>query len=293
MATAHVLQGTTATLEARFYADGVLADDGTPTIGITRADGSTLVASGTATTSGGTGIRRYALAAQAELNLLKATWTGATQTVVTYVEVVGAHLFTLADLRALRIAGSTPFSTSATPLFTDTQIMDARAATLDEFEQILQFAPVPRFARSMVDGDGLWSVVLPHLKCHRLISVTVNGVAQSIGNYTLRRSGVLEATSGYVASGTFTTGRQNVAAEYVHGWERVMGDGGNMAMLRAAMRLDPGMSSTASSVTTPDGVSYSFDPAGQVTRGGTVRHFGVPAMDSWLNRWSQAGLAVA
>jgi hypothetical protein len=64
-------------------------------------------------------------------------------------------------------------------------------------------------------------------------------------------------------------------------------------MLRAAMRLDPGISSAATNVTTPDGVSYSFDPAGQVTQAGIVRHFGVPAIDSWLNRWSQAGFAVA
>jgi len=99
MADQHIEVGKTATIEARFYADGVLTDDGTPTIGITKADGTTLVAPGTATTSGGVGIRRYALAAQAELNLLKATWTGATQTVVTYAEIVGAHLFTLADAK--------------------------------------------------------------------------------------------------------------------------------------------------------------------------------------------------
>ena len=294
-----IQKGTGARPRVTYYANGVASDldAGVPAVTITRLDGTT-IASGTVTkVAATTGIYEFTLGAQAECTYLTVTWAGpiggVTETLTTYVEVLGSHLFNIADLRALRVAGSTPFSLTATPLFTDAQIMDARAATLDEFEQILGFSPVPRFARSVVDGDGLWSVVLPHLKTHRLLSVAVNGAVQQVSSYTLRRSGILEATSGYVASGTFTAGRQNVAVEYVHGEPRVMGDGGNVAMLRAAMRLDPGLSSTASSVTTPDGVSYSFDPAGQVTRGGTVRHFGVPVIDSWLNRWSQVGLAVA
>jgi len=206
--------------------------------------------------------------------------------------VLGSHLFNIADLRALRVAGSTPFSLTATPLFTDAQIMDARAATLDEFEQILGFSPVPRFARSVVDGDGLWSVVLPHLKTHRLLSVAVNGAVQQVSSYTLRRSGILEATSGYVASGTFTAGRQNVAVEYVHGEPRVMGDGGNVAMMYAAAQLLPSGFSSATTVSTPDGVSYTYEPS-EMGREGFVRHTGIRPVDRWLNRHSQSGLAVA
>jgi len=291
-----ILKGTGARPRVTFYSNGVPSDldSGVPVVTVTTPSGATSnpTASKVAAT---TGIYEFTLGAQAECTYLTVTWAGpiggVTETLTTYVEVVGGLLFTLADLRAFKVAGSAPFESTTT--WPDAKLHEVRASTLDEFTQILGFSPVPRFAREVVDGDGLWSVLLPHLKTHRLLSVTVNGTAQQVSSYTLRRSGVLEATTGYVASGTFAVGRQNVVAEYVHGEPKVMGDGGNVAMLRAAMRLDPGISSTASSVTTPDGVSYSFDPAGQVTRGGTVRHFGVPVIDSWLNRWSQVGLAVA
>jgi hypothetical protein len=290
---------TPITPKAKFYSGGVLTDldgpaGGTCTVTLTKPDGTPGPASGTVTHVA-TGIYSFVLDGPADPIVYDIAWSGqigsrsVTQT--TQAEALGELLFTIPALRAFKVGDDTPFASDTT--WSDEQLMDARAATLDEFTQILGFSPVPRFARSVVDGDGLWSVLLPHLKCHRLLSVTVNGATQSVGSYTLRRSGVLEATSGYVASGTFTAGRQNVVAEYVHGEQRVMGDGGNVAMLRAAMRLQPGISSTASSVTTPDGVSYSFDAAGQVTQAGTVRHFGVPALDSWLNRWAQAGLAVA
>jgi len=70
-----------------------------------------------------------------------------------------------------------------------------------------------------------------------------------------------------------------VVVEYVHGEPRVMGDGGNVAMLRAAMRLQPGISSTASTVVTPDGTAYSYDPAGQVTAAGTSVNEVLSALD--------------
>jgi hypothetical protein len=293
-----ILHHTGVKARVTLYADGVATDSATQVkVDVVRPDGTLLVTQANATDEAGDGVYGYQLAPQADPTLLRLDWSGTVGgvalTVSTWVEILGAHLFTIPELRALKVASGQPFALTSTPLFTDAQLMDARAATLDEFEQILGFSPVPRFAREVVDGDGLWSVILPHLHCHRLLSVTVGGVAQSVASYTLRASGILESTSNYVASGTFTTGRQNVICEYVHGWPRVQGDGGNVAILRAAMRLQPGLGSTASQVVTPDGTSYSYDPAGQVTQAGTVRHFGVPAIDSWLNRWSQAGLAVA
>jgi hypothetical protein len=295
---------TSATVMQTFTIDGTPTDldSGVPVVTITRPDGTT-IASGTVSNSWAgpparsTGQYRFVLAGQPQCTLLDVTWAGTIggqpQTLQNTIEIVGAHLFTEPAMRALRVAGGTPFSLTATPLFTDQQIMDARAATLDEFTQILGFSPVPRFHRETHDGDGSGCVLLNELEAGPLLSVTVGGIAQSVGGYTLKPSGILEATSNYTASGTFTAGRGNVTVEYVAGWPRVMGDGSNIAMLRAAMRLYPGISSSATSVTTPDGVSYSFDPAGQVTRAGNIRHFGIPAIDSWLNRWSQAGFAVA
>jgi len=287
MADTHVLVGTTATIEARFYADSVLADDLPVTVGITKADGTTLVASGTATTSGGVGIRRYALAAQAELNVLKATWTGATQTVVTSAKIVGAHLFTLADAKAFD--GGAIVATTNAPVPSDQQILDTRARITDDFAEILGFQPVPRFRRATIDGDGLWSVLLPDLKCHRLLSVAVNGVAQQVGSYTLRRSGVLEATSAYVASGTFTAGRQNVAVEYVAGDERVDPATARAALIVAKSQLiRSDVTDRATSLAGPEGGTTFLSTPGRET-GGFVQWYGLPQVDSVLNRRTQRG----
>lgn len=294
-ATVHVLVDTPATIEARFYADGVLTNDNPVTIGITKADGTALVASGTATTNPSTGVYRYPLTSThtAELNLLTATWTGASQLQVTKVEIVGDHLFNLVDLRALRVAGSTPFSTSASPLFSDTQIMEARAATLDEFRAILGFHPVPRFCRETKDGDGRPSVILtdPGLKASKLLSVTVDGAVRSLADYTLKPPGILLATSGYRASGNFPDGIANVTVEYVSGWSRIEGEGSHAAMTWAAKYLQPSGFSNATTVTTPDGMSYSYVPS-EVGRGGYRRHTGIRDLDEWLNRHSQAGALV-
>ncbi len=205
MASTQVETGHTATIEARFYADGALADDGVPTVGITRADGTVLVASGTATSSGGVGVRQYALPAQPEVNLLKATWTGATQTVVTWVEIVGGILYTLAAFRALRVAGGTPF---ADPVAWPNQaLLDTRAEVTDELQRILGFAPVPRYARELFDGDGRATLQLHHHKASKIISVTVDGTVQTLANFTLYSSGQLAWNTGWFP----TTSRGNVA----------------------------------------------------------------------------------
>jgi len=296
-----ILEDTSARPSATFKSGSVNQDldSGVPTVTITRPDGTT-IAPGTVThfqpAVDNPGKYEFTLQPQSDpVNKLTITWAGPiggiTQTIKTYVEVIGAFLFNVDELRALRVAGGTPFASTST--WPDSKLMDARTATLDEFIRILGFSPVPRFHRETHDGDGSSCVLLDELEAHRLLSVTVNGASQSVAGYTLKPSGILEATSNYALSGTFTAGRGNVVVEYVAGWDRVAGDGSNVAMLRAAMRLDPGISSAAPSVTTPDGVSYQFDPAGQITRSGRVREFGVPAIDSWLSRWAAGSVAVA
>jgi hypothetical protein len=288
-----ILRGTSTTVTVTFQVNGVgqNLDSGLPVVTLTRPDGTAGPASGTVT-SLGAGAYSFVAAAQAEVTWLDYTAVGTVggqpQTLRGRVEWVGASLFTIAELRGLRLGDATPFSTTAVPLFTDAQLHDARTAILDEFETILGFSPVPRFAREAVDGDGRWSVHLPHLKTHRLISVTVNGVTQPVGNYTLRPSGILEATSNFVVSGTFTGGSRNVVVEYAHGWERVEGVGRNAAMVMAAAELVPDGLSNAGSVTTPDGISYVYEPS-EVGRSGYQRHTGIRRLDRWLNRHGQAG----
>ena len=284
---------------ASFYSSGTLTDldgpaGGTCTVTITLPDGSPGPASGTVSHVS-TGVYSFVLDGPPDPIVYDIAWSGTIGakpvTIDTQAEAVGELLFTIPELRELKVGDEAPFADPV--VWPDAKLQEVRTATLGEFTRILGFSPVPRFRRETHDGDGTCSLILDQLEATTLLSVTVNGQAEATSDYTLRDSGILEATSNFQASGSFPTGRQNVTVEYVAGWPRPKGDGANVAMLRAAMRLNPAVSSQATSMTTPDGASYSFDPAGQVTRAGQVRHFGVPAIDSWLQRWFQAGFAVA
>jgi hypothetical protein len=293
---------TSATITQTFTVDGspLDLDSGVPVVTITRPDGTT-IPSGTVSNSWAgpparsTGQYRFVLAGQPNETLLTVTWTGTiggqSQTLQNTIEVVGADLFTISALRAMKVSGGTPFSSSVT--WPDTVLADTRAEVLEEFTDILGFSPVPRFHRQVCSVGYGGQVILDGLLAHRVLSVSVAGVAQVAANYFVAPGGVLLPVSSYAAAPWAHSGYGNVVVEYVAGWDRVKGDGSDVAMLRAAMKLIPGLGSTANQVTTPDGASYSFDPAGQVTRAGNVRHYGVPAIDAWLNRHSMGGVAVA
>jgi hypothetical protein len=95
-----ILQLTPGTLSQQWYEDGAAVDPGAATVGITRADGTILVAAGTATAGTGTAPRTFNLTTThtALLDRLTVTWTSVTKgTIVSYVEVVGGFWFSLAD----------------------------------------------------------------------------------------------------------------------------------------------------------------------------------------------------
>jgi hypothetical protein len=302
VADIQVKRKTSLTLTETFSVDGAPTDldiappTGVPTVVATAPDGTTTAptASG-AWTGRTTGQFRVVLAAQPEVTYRDLTWTGTiggqAQTLESRVEWIGDLLFTLAQFRALKVAGGTPFASSVT--WPDAQILETRAEVLDEFTGILGFSPVPRFHRETLSVPYGGDVLLSELLVTRILSVTAGGIAQVAANFFVDPGGRLLPVSNYLASPWAAYGYGAVVVEYVAGWPRVKGDGSDVAMLRAAMKLSPGLGSTANTVTTPDGGVYTFDPAGQVTRFGNVRHFGVPAIDAWLNRYEQRGIAVA
>src|SRR5436190_11368745 len=114
---------------------------GTVTIGITKADGTTLIAPATATTNPSTGIYEYVLAAASNLTLetLTATWTVATVGAVhtTTVEVCGGFLCTIAELRQVE---DTLADTGKYPA---TVLARARLEAEAELEWICDVAFVP------------------------------------------------------------------------------------------------------------------------------------------------------
>jgi hypothetical protein len=291
--------GTSATLTETFLVDGTPTDldAGVPTVTITRPDGTT-IASGTVSNSWTgppartTGQYRFVLGGQANPTVLDVAWAGViggqSQTLHGTVEIVGRDLFGLAELRALKVGGGTPFATTATPLFSDAQLHDARAATGDELTEILGFSPVPRFARDLLDGRGRSSVFVAAHKATGLLSVRIDGTAQTLGDFVLADTGQLTWTAG-----TFpATTPGNVVVEYVAGWPRPQGDGGRIAQLMAAAMLLPDGFQTATTASFPDGSTYTYEPS-ETGRGGFVRHTGVRVIDRWLNRWGEPRVVVA
>jgi len=296
-----VLVDTSTTITETFSVDGapIDVDSGTPTVTATYPSGTALTPAPTVSgswTGRTTGQYRFVLDAQPEVTWLDYEMTGViggkTQKLKGRVEWIGASLFTVSDLRGFRVGNDYPFATTATPLFTNEQIMQVRTAALDEVETILGFSPVPRYRRRVFNGDGSTCLILPDLMAHKLLAVTVNGTAQALSGYDLTDASVLEAVSSYSYGTAFTFGRRNVVVEYAAGWERVRGLGRDVALVLAASELLPDGLSNAVSVTPPDGISYSYEPS-ETGRGGYQRHTGIRKLDRWLNRHSQQGLAVA
>lgn len=276
MSDAQILVGTTATLEATFYADGVPTSDSPVTVTIRSADGTAIVTNA-ATTSGGTGVYRYILAAQPQVASLTATWTGATQVMTTTAEIVGAHLYTLAAMRAVKVAGTLAFQDPIA--FPNQTLLDRRAEVTDDFEAKSGWSFVPRFTRERHDGDGTSTLIVGAHKPGTLLSVTVDGAAQTLADFDLIPDGQLTRHGGRFP----TTRPGNVWVEYIRGWPRPPARISSDAMAITATWLQPSQFASAVTVTTPDGASYSYSQAGQSFAGGGRRFYGIPEVDADLN----------
>jgi len=275
-------KGTSVTVTVAFEYNGTGQDldSGVPTVTLTRPDGTAGPAAGTITDLAAAGQYSFVVAGQPQVTWLDYTAVGTVgnqpQTLRGRVEWVGQPLFNLSRFRALRVAGGTPFALTATPLYSDRQIMDARTAVLQEFTDILGFSPVQRLARETLDAGG-GNLLLRHQPAGPLVSVTVGGVAQLVTGYSVS-AGALRSVSG----AGIPAGLANVVVEYVHGTERPPGKGGDMAMMYASAMLIPSLFSSAVSASTADGATYSYEPS-EVGRGGYQRWTGIRDVDRWLN----------
>lgn len=148
-----VLRGTGDSVAATFYADGEATDPGAVTVDIARADG-TVVAAARATAGATTAPRTVVLAPAetAALDTLTLTWHATIATVamafVTTAEIVGAHLFTVAEARAFdkaQLASATKYPEAA--------IEEARGRIADAFAAICGVQFAPRYRRVVLDGQ--------------------------------------------------------------------------------------------------------------------------------------------
>lgn len=158
-----IVAATTATLTWQGVdQDGEPADPGTVTVAVTRADGATVLAAGTATSGTGSNPRAVGLTAAqtAQLDVLTATWTvGGVAVGVTTHEVVGDVYATVAEIRSLED------SLADVSANTDNTIKRCRSEVESTIEQVCRQAFVPRFSVLRVGMD--LKIRIPNLRTVR------------------------------------------------------------------------------------------------------------------------------
>jgi hypothetical protein len=289
VATQRILRAAAATLTlSTFNADGTLADVVEPvTVGVTRADGTVLLAAGTATGhTEDTGLYTVALTAvhTALLNRLIATWTAADgSTWVTHHDVVGGFTFSIADARA---SDRTLLDAAKYP---DAAIIATRAEVEDELEQICDRAFIPRYARVQLDGSGTDTLNLPATEIRTVRSARIYPSADlTSSGYRTLTAAQLNALrilpNGVVRRTDFAAwdeGAGNIVIELEYGFDTPFADLKRAVLTRLRTRLtEPGagIAERAVSITTEEG-TYRLDTA-------DAYKTGIPSVDAVYDRYS-------
>lgn len=283
-----VLQNIPATLSVQFVdQDGAPhAPAGAVTVGITRADGTVLLAPGQATVDGATaGVKTFAVTAThtALLEHFKCTWTAASgEIIVTHVDVVGAYYFALSDLSALD--GMTGLSTE--------QLRTARQSVEEMIEQRTGWSWVPKLAIETVGPSWVnnvsWTrrLVLTHRPVRAMRSIKVDTVAQTLTNWSIDEWGVLGSMTGWSLS---SSGIPNTI-ELIY---EIGDDRPPVGLITAIM--------DAAAQTNRDRKSGTTRALGVTNEYGNISYarataenlFGTPAVDAVLAFWDRRVPAVA
>jgi hypothetical protein len=261
-----IQQLTPGTLSQQWYEDGAAVDPGTVTIGITRADGTVLVAAGAATTGTGTAARTYNLTTThtALLDALTVTWTSTLKgTLISYVEIVGGFLFTISQARGLPPLNNTTTYPTAT-------LLEMRTTVEQAIEDEYGTALVPRYRLETFSGDGTRTLRLRD-PVRTIRSATVGDTALTAGNIA-----DLTTNYGFVVGYTWTAGIGNIVVGYEYGLDspppRIAMD----AIRLARQWLVGGpVDDRASTFSSTEGGTYGLLVPG---RGGSI--FGLPDLDS-------------
>lgn len=258
-----IQQLTPATLSQQWYEDGSVVDPGAVTVGITRADGTVLVAAGTPTSGTGTSPRTVNLTTThtTSLDSLKVSWASPTKgTLLSVVEVVGG--FTFAIKQARDALGDQAYDAG--------KIADARTYAETELEKALGFALVPRYARDTTSGRWCRPIRLrPYLRSIR--TATVGGTALTAGELA-----ALTFTAGFVYGYSWPTGNGNIVVGYEHGLDTPPPGATRAALALAVEYLGGGTGSVdprAERLITDDGTLVFGASGGQ---------FRAPGVDQWI-----------
>jgi len=265
------------TLRKTFTSDGVAADpSGTPTVAVVRRSDGATVTTGSVTDEPEAGTWSITVAAGANtmLDTLDVTWTatvgGHAQTYRDVVEVAGGFVFTLAELKGIKLERGATLGDR----FSTAELTAMRTTVEDALERELGFALVPRYAREVVDVDRVNGYVFqpayPYVSAIR--SLTVDGVLMT--GTVLQGNGYAYLPGRYSAS-------QAVVIAYEHGLAAPEPEARQNALLLAKTWLQSGpVDDRTTQVSSPDtGLTAVLSVPG---RGGSI--WGVPSVDSWVQR---------
>ena len=184
------------------------------TIGIVDSAGTTVVASGTATTSGGTGIYEYSLAGQSNLKELTATWTGTWGSAMefkTTSQVVGGFYTTPAEIRGLdSISGETG-------TFPAADVGDAITYAEQIIDDYVGAPFVQRYQMDTMNGTDTQVIKGTKMFPTTLLAASIDGTALSateISNTALFEDGTMRRKDSIWA---YTEAGNNVVLEYEYG----------------------------------------------------------------------------
>lgn len=220
--SATLLRDVKETIQITVYSDEAGADaDGSVTVGVVGADGSTILAAGTATThpGGGSphndGVYQVAIPAQANLNELTATWAGtwgsSSMTFTSLHGVVGGFYAVPAEVRGLdSISGET----ATFPAVDVVAAINYAESVIDDY---CGASFVPRFRREVLSGTNSQTLKVSEMFPTKILSASIDGTsltAGEIADVALLASGELVRKG---ATWTFTEPGLKVIVEYEHG----------------------------------------------------------------------------
>ena len=210
-----VLRNSAETLTATFYSGETATDaDGSVTIGITDEAGATVVASGTSTTSAGSGVYTYSLAGQSNLKKLTCTWSGtwgSAMEFTTTTEVVGNFYATPAEVRKMDMISG---ESSTFPAADVVGAINYATAVIDDYCGV---SFVQRYKRNVLNGTDDQSIRVTEMFPTTLLAASIDGTAltsSEISDCALFEDGTLLRKD---KTWTYTEPGNKVILEYEHG----------------------------------------------------------------------------
>lgn len=251
---------------------------GTPTVVVTRSDGTTATTGAVQPTADPT-VFEYTIPATElpQLDELTEVWTavtgGVNQTFRDTIEVAGGVLFSIAEAR-----GVTPLND--TVKYPDARIIEVRTLVEEALEDACGVAFVPRFKRERVSGHGHGELALTQPRVIAIRSVKLDGVAVTDA------ATVIPSSAGVVYYPAYWTGGfGNYEVAYEHGYTtppaRV-----RHAALRLAKRwlIEGPVDDRATSMSTEDG-TFSL-----VTPGVRGALFDIPEVNAVVQQYGVQAL---